>query len=180
MFTFAPLPPSRPLLIFTSKDPLSLDLSLSPLRSNLSPNSSLSPPPPLPHLPDTFPHLSLPPHLLSLSSPPPPSLPLLTAGTVLISGQLDGGGRFCLTPGQRCMQHLCCSVPAGVHMEKKTTKTTKLKNKPAKLSRACHLGVKEPIEMDISKRTQLRRERRARRSPQKRENKQHIISSFHR
>lgn len=57
--------------------------------------------------------------------------------------------------GQRCMQHL------GFRKRKK-----------GKLSRACHLRVKETTEMDIT-------QRRARRSPQKKKNKQHIISSFH-
>lgn len=63
------------------------------------------------------------------------------------------------------------ALRAAVHAASGVSQEEEEEEEKGKLSRACHLRVKETTEMDIS-------ERRARRSPQKK-NKQHIISSFH-
>lgn len=64
------------------------------------------------------------------------------------------------------------TLRAAVHAASGVSQEEEEEEEKGKLSRACHLRVKETTEMDIS-------ERRARRSPQKKKNKQHIISSFH-
>lgn len=64
------------------------------------------------------------------------------------------------------------ALRAAVHAASGVSQEEEEEEEKGKLSRACHLRVKETTEMDIS-------ERRARRSPQKKKNKQHIISSFH-
>jgi len=104
--------------------------------------------PPPPH---TFSHLSLPPHLLSLSSPLLfpllPSIPTHSWYSMISLGNCTREGGLCRhwrqhSAGQQCMQHTA-AVRLCAHF-------TGLARENDKLNRACHLWVRELIEMDIS------------------------------